>query len=364
VVHDYLNQRGGAERVALEFAELWPQAPIYTALYRPDSTFPEFAERDVRTSWVDKVPVDRKFRALFPLFPAAFRSLGVLDQELVVTSSSGWAHGVRTAPGTLHVVYCHTPARWLYRRGDYLGVSSRQQRAAGPLMNAMERWDKKAARRATTYVANSVNTQRRIEDVYGIHAEVVYPPVSTERFRPLPRGERLLVVSRLIDYKRVDAVIRAANKGGLPLDVVGVGPSLEDLRAMAGPTVTLHGRLPDEDINELMENCRAVVLPGEEDFGIVPVEAQAAGKPVVALAAGGALETVVDGYTGTFFRDHAEERVLDAIRRADTLETSPEEIAQYAQRFSRAEFRRRMHEVIAEAQLATNGKAIDVPVSR
>jgi glycosyltransferase involved in cell wall biosynthesis len=348
VVHDYLNQRGGAERVALELARMWPDAPIYTSLYRAGSTFPEFAERDVRTSWIDRLPVDRGFRSLFPLYPNAFADLGPVDADLVVTSSSGWAHGIRTRPDATHVVYCHTPARWLYGT-DYLGASSRQQAVARPLLGAMRRWDKAAAHRATLYVANSRNVQQRIRTTYGLDAEVVYPPVDLERFRPRERGDRLLVVSRLLDYKRVDAVIRAANQAKLPLDIVGSGPSFDELRALAGPTVVFHRRLEDSAVTALMENCRALVLPGEEDFGITPVEAQAAGKPVVALGAGGALETVEAGVTGTFFHDHAPESILAALAAADAIETPPEEIARRASRFAREAFVARMRSVVERA---------------
>jgi glycosyltransferase involved in cell wall biosynthesis len=345
VVHDYLNQRGGAERVALELARMWPVAPIYTSLYRPGSTFPEFAERDVRTSWIDKLPVDRGFRSLFPLYPNAFNDLGPIDADLVVTSSSGWAHGIKVRPDATHVVYCHTPARWLYGH-DHLGATSRQQAIARPLLGAMRRWDSNAARRASLYVANSRNVQGRIRTTYGIDADVVYPPVDLERFTPRERGTRLLVVSRLLDYKRVDAVIRAANQANLPLDIVGSGPSFDELRVLAGPTVVFHRRLEDSAVTALMENCRALVLPGEEDFGITPVEAQAAGKPVVALAAGGALETVEEGVTGAFFHDHSEASILAALAAADALETSPHEIARRAARFSREAFVARMRNVI------------------
>jgi glycosyltransferase involved in cell wall biosynthesis len=350
VVHDYLNQRGGAERVALELADLWPGAPVYTSLYRRESTFPEFAGHDVRTSWLDRLPADGQFRSLFPLYPSAFRGFGTLEHDVVVSSSSGWAHGVRTAPGTVHVVYCHTPARWLYTPGSYLGASSRQQQLARPLLRAMRAWDQHAASRATTYVANSENVRRRIRAVYGRDAEVVYPPVDTERFTPGPRGERLLVVCRLLPYKRVDAVIRAANRAGLALDVVGSGPAYGQLADLAGPTVTFHRRLDDAEVTELVEGCRALVLPGAEDFGIVPVEAQAAGKPVVAFAEGGALETVQDGLTWTFFADHDEDSILAAIRAADELETTPDEIAAAAQRFSRERFREAMEQVIDAAR--------------
>ena len=342
IAHDYLNQRGGAERVALELARMWPGAPIYTTLYRPESTFPEFAEYEIHTSWVDRLPVDRQFRNLFFLYPSAIRSLGELDADLLVTSSSGWAHAVRTTGRTKHLVYCHTPARWLYRADKHLGRSSWQRRLAQPASGLLRRWDAAAAARADVYVANSENTRERIRAVYGIDAEVVYPPVDTRRFTPTERGDRFLVVSRLLDYKRVDAVVLAATAAGLPLDVVGVGPSLEQLQAAAGPTVTFHGRLPDGEVTRLMHECRAVVLPGEEDFGIVPVEAQAAGKPVVAYAAGGALETVTEGLTGTFFTSHDPGEVAAAMRRADDITTSPTDIAAEVDRFSKEAFAAQM----------------------
>jgi glycosyltransferase involved in cell wall biosynthesis len=346
IVHDYLNQRGGAERVVLELAAIWPDAPIYTSLYRAESTFPEFRARELRTSPLDRLPVDGGFRNCFPLFPAAFGSFGRLDHDVVISSSSGWAHSTRTASGAFHVVYCHTPARWLY--GDeYLGAS-RRQRALRPVMGGLRQWDRTAARRADLYIANSHEVRRRIERHYGFAAPVVYPPVDVERFTPRPRGERLLVVSRLLPYKRVEVIVEAATRVGLGLDVVGDGPALEPLRHRAGPTVAFHGRLPDDDVTGLVEGCRALVLPGREDFGITPVEAHAAGKPVIAYAAGGALETVEDGRTGTFFARHDPSEVLDAIERCDAIGSSPEAIAAEARRFSRAAFRARLVGLLEE----------------
>jgi glycosyltransferase involved in cell wall biosynthesis len=336
LVHDYLNQRGGAERVVLEMAQMWPQAPIYTSLYRPESTFPEFRELDVHTSPLDRLPVDRGFRNLFPLYPLAFRSFGTLPARLVVSSSSGWAHAVKTHPDALHVVYCHTPARWLYG-GDYLGASNRQT-ALKPFLPTLRAWDRSAARHPDLYIANSKSIRERIGRIYGREALIVYPPVDVDRFRPTPRGERLLVVSRLLPYKRVDIVVEAATKAGIGLDVVGAGPALDDLRRVAGPSVAFHERLDDESITELMEDCRALCLPGVEDFGITPVEAQAAGKPVVAFGAGGALETVEEGVTGAFFHCYDVTDVLAAIERCDQIETTPEVIAERTHRFSRQAF--------------------------
>ncbi len=340
IIHDYLNQRGGAERVVLELAAIWPDAPIYTSLYRPQSTFPELHRHDVRTSPLDHLPVDGGFRNLFPLYPAAFRALGTLSPDLAISSSSGWAHGVRTAPATFHAVYCHTPARWLYAT-EHLGASLRK-RAVRPVLGVLRRWDLQAARRADLYIANSHETRRRIALRYRRDAPVVYPPVDVDRFRPSERGERLLVVSRLLPYKRVDIVVDAATRAGIGLDVVGVGPAMEHLRRRAGPTVTFHGRLEDAAVTQLMEGCRALCLPAKEDFGITPVEANAAGKPVVALAAGGALESLEDGVNGCLFVHQDADELLRAVHRCDRIDTSPHAIALLACRFSSATFRERL----------------------
>ena len=346
IVHDYLNQRGGAERVVLEMASMFKGAPIYTSLYRPASTFPEFRSHDVRTSPLIPYGVDRGFRNLFPLYPAAFHTLGVLEHDTVISSSSGWAHSARPMDGAFHAVYCHTPARWLYGY-EYLG-SSRRLAALRPVLGGLRQWDRRAAQRADLYVANSQEVRRRIHSQYGIDAPVVYPPVDVDRFAPRERGERLLIVSRLLPYKRVDVVVRAAARAGLGLDVVGTGPSLKELRRWAGPSIEFHGRLSDADVTRLMESCRALCLPGHEDFGITAVEAQAAGKPVVAFAAGGALETIEEGTTGTFFRRREPEDVLAAIWRADAIETPPAAIALAARRFSRAAFRTALAGILTE----------------
>ena len=205
----------------------------------------------------------------------------------------------------------------------------------------MRRWDIGAARRVDLYVANSQNVRRRIRAAYGIEADVVYPPVDVDRFQAKPRGDRLLVVSRLLPYKRIDVAIEAANRLGIPLDVVGVGPSLQQLREIAGPTVAFRGSLDDPTVTGLMEACRALVLPGEEDFGITPVEANAAGKPVIAYAAGGALETLEEGISASFFREQSSESLIEAIRRSEAIDSSPEDLARRARRFSPEAFRER-----------------------
>ena len=346
IVHDYLNQPGGAERVVLAFAQMWPDAPIYTSLYRADSTFPGFGASDVRSSPLDVIPVDRAFRNLFPLYPLAFRTFGALDHDLVISSSSGWAHMVRTAPSSFHVVYCHAPARWLYEPQHLADARTRSLR---PFIGLLRGWDRLAARRAQLYIANSAEVKRRIQRYYGIDAQIVHPPVGVERFRATPRGDRLLVVSRLLAYKRVDAIVDTATRAGIGLDVVGTGPTLEDLRRRAGATVRFHGRLPDRAVVEMIESCRALCLPGKEDFGITPIEANAAGKPVIAYAAGGALETLEEGRTGAFFRRHDHADLLDAIGRADAIDATPEQISAATRRFSRQAFESNLRRVLTEA---------------
>jgi len=343
IAHDYLHQRGGGERVVLELAAIWPDAPIYTLEYEPEGTYPEFGRCDIRTSVLDRVP-GRRFRGLAPIYPLAFRAFGALDYDLVVSSSSGWSHLVATAPSAVHVVYCHTLLRLLYAPDAYLGRPVTGG-VALPALRRLRRADRTAARRADRYVTNAENVRQRVLDAYGIDSDVVHPPVDTERFTPRPRGERLLVVSRLFPYKRVDLVVAAATQAGIPLDVVGEGPTLDELRALAGPTVTFHGRAEDSTITELMESCRAVCLPGIEDFGIVPIEAGAAGKPVVAYARGGVLETQEDGVTASLFEEQSVEALLDAVARADALEATPEQLASAAARFSRRAFRERFEAV-------------------
>lgn len=353
IVHDYLNQPGGAERVVLALAQMWPDAPIYTSLYRADSTFPAFGATDVRSSPLDVLPIDHSFRNLFPFYPAAFRSFGVLDHDLVISSSSGWAHSVRTAPHTFHAVYCHSPARWLYE-DEHLEEDTRT-RSLRPFAGMMRGWDRLAARRAQLYIANSAEVSRRVHRYYGIKAPVVHPPVAIERFASTPRGERLLVVSRLLPYKHVDVIVDTATRAGIGLDVVGDGPALEDLRARAGSTVTFHGRVPDAEVVALMESCRALCVPGKEDFGITPVEANAAGKPVIAFAAGGALETLEEGVTGAFFTRHDPHDVLDAIHRADAIQATHEQISAAARRFSQHAFERNLGRVLENALEARRG---------
>jgi glycosyltransferase involved in cell wall biosynthesis len=256
---------------------------------------------------------------------------------------------VRTVPGAFHAVYCHTPARWLYR-DDYLSAGrgrSWREALASPAFGPLRHIDRSAAHRADLYIGNSRAVVDRIKTVYGIDAVLVPPPVDTARFTPTPRGERLLAISRLLPYKNVDVLVQAATKLSVGLDVVGDGPELRRLQALAGPSVTFHGPLSDPAVVDLMQSARAVCIAAEEDFGLVAVEAQAAGKPVIAYGRGGALETVEDGVTGILFDRLTIDAVVVAIDAVDAISLGPEEIANRADRFSVAAFRRRLTEVVS-----------------
>jgi glycosyltransferase involved in cell wall biosynthesis len=360
IVHDYLNQLGGAERILLHIAGIWEGAPLYTSLYRPDSVFSEFRDLTIRTTFVDRFPVDEGFRALAPILPLAFRSLGVLDDDVVVSSSSGWAHGVRTAPHTTHVVYCYSPARWLYSGDEYFDNRSRKM-AIAALTAMLRRWDHRAAQRADAYIAIAENVRTRIKAAYGLDADVVYPPVEVDRFTPRPPGDRLLVIARLLPYKRVDLVIAAAKRLGIGLDVVGAGPLSEQLRALGGPSVTFHGSVSDAELVELVEGCKAVCMPGREDFGLVALEGNAAGKPAIVFGAGGALETIEDGVNGLVFSQPTVEAVVDAIRRLESFDTSPEVLATCAERYSPARFKRSLVAAVRSAVERNPRRRIDFP---
>ena len=361
IVHDYLNQRGGAEKVVLELSNMWPEAPIYTSLYRPDSTFEAFRGRDVRTSFLDRAPVNRGFRNLFPLYPAAFWSFGEIDADVVVASSSGWAHLARTVRGALHVVYCHTPARWLYR-DEHLGAD-RRAALLRPVGELFRRIDRRAARRADLYIANSEGVRRRISEAYGRDATVVWPPVEVERFTPARRGDRLLVISRLLAYKRVGLVVAAARELGLGLDVVGDGPLVDELRREAGLNTVFHGAASEETVTLLLENCSMVCVAGEEDFGLVAVEAQAAGKPVVAYRRGGSRETVVDGVTGILFEHPTVADLVAAIAACAKMTTPPQEIARSAARFNTGAFRDGIARAIANAARGLRDSVLTTPLA-
>ena len=349
LAHDALDRHSGDERVALELARLWPRAPMYTSVYRPEQTYEGFERVDLVTSFVNKMRLGGRLDQLSPLVPAAFRSFDRVDADVLVSSARPWSRVMRTTPDTLHISYVHTPARALWNKQPATGpgVKGRFRNAA---LNKLREIDRNAVGEPDLYVVNSEHTQRSLRRIHGIESVVVPPPVDIDRFTASARGERLLVVSPLEADRGIDAVIVASNVLGIGLDIVGTGPLRDELRDIAGSHVRFHGEIDDDELTGLMQSCRAYVLAGLADFGSTPVEAHAAGKPVIAFRGGGALDTVEEGFSGIFVDRWDHHSLTDAIRAVDELAVDPLLISTRARRFSPPAFRVSLLTVIARAQ--------------
>jgi glycosyltransferase involved in cell wall biosynthesis len=342
LVHDFLLDLRGAERVFLEMCEIWPDAPVYTAVYDEEGTEGRFAHRDVRTTFLQRLRPDaRTFRALLPFYPAAIESLDLSEFDVVVTSSSAWAHAVICDEGTAHVCYCHNPFRYAWNDRDRTLAERRNPAVRAGLRALFRRWrqwDWIAAQRVDSYLANSRTTQARIRAYFGRESRVVYPPVEVGRFKPGEAGRHYMVLSELMPHKRIDIAVEAFNRLRLPLVVAGDGPDARRLRRLAGPTVQFVGRISDAEVAHLLESCRALVVTAVEEFGIAAVEAQAAGRPVISVGAGGALETVIDGATGCFWNGGPDE-LAEAVAGFDDEAVDPAACVDSARRFDVSEFR-------------------------
>ncbi|HXF82745.1 MAG TPA: glycosyltransferase [bacterium] len=352
-VHDWLVTLGGADRVLLVLHELLPQAPVYTALYDERRMPAAFRQLDVRPSWLQRIPsAVARHRWLVPLMAASAEGVDLRGYDLVISSSHAWAKGVRVPRGTRHICYCYTPMRYAWDLQEaYLGhlhlPARLVMRAA---LGWMRRWDAAAAGGVHHFIAISHFVASRIRRHYRREAAVIHPPVDTAFFTPGPpgaAGEFYLAAGRLVPYKRMDLAVAAFTRLGLPLVVVGGGPELPRLRALAGPTVRFAGEVSDEALREYYRRCRALVFPGVEDFGLVPVEAQACGRPVIAFGAGGALESVQEGVTGLFFRAPTADALAQAVRDLERHRFNPAAIRAHALRFSREAFLAAMRAFIA-----------------
>jgi glycosyltransferase involved in cell wall biosynthesis len=355
LVHDFLLDVRGAERVFLQLCAMWPDADIFTAVYDEEGTEGRFADRSVHTSFLQRVrPTARTFRALLPLYPSAIESLDFSGYDLVISSSSAWAHAIRCPEDTVHVSYCHNPFRYAWNDRDST-LAQRNPITRGVLRAGFRRWrewDWAAAQRTTRYVANARITQARIRAYFGREAEIVHPPVDTWRFSPGPVGDYYAIVSELMAHKQIDVAIDAFNALRRPLVIVGDGPAARALRRRAGPTIRFTGRLSDADVAGTLQGARALVLTAVEEFGIAAVESQAAGRPVIARAGGGALETVVDGVTGCFWSGGPQE-LAAAVLSFDDAEIDPDACVGQAARFDCRTFQEGMR---AEVALALEGE--------
>ena len=352
---DWLNSFGGAERVLAELLAVWPGAPVFTTVHDPAGLPAEFRGWDVRPSFLQRVPGARRHhRAFLPLMPFAFESFDVSAYDVVLATAHACAKGEVAPPATRVVCYCHTPPRYLWDQYHELTRGARGKPLVALAASWLRMWDRLAADRVDLFVANSETVAARIRRYYGREPVIVYPPVDTRRVRPdgLPPDDFLLVVARLVPNKRVDLAVQAATRLGRRLVVVGDGPERRRLERMAGASVQFVGARPDAEVARLYARARAFVFPGLDDFGIAPVEAQAAGRPVVAYGRGGATETVADGVTGLFFAEQTVDAVVDALERLDRQRFDPADCRRSAERFDAAVFRRRMREVVDQVARA------------
>jgi glycosyltransferase involved in cell wall biosynthesis len=353
IVQDYLAQMGGAERVTECLCSLFPEADLYSTFVVPERLSGTLKNTTVRTTWMQLLPrKDRLYRHYFLLYPFAIETLDLSRYDVVISSCSGYAKGVRKKTGAAHICYCHTPMRWVWRYDDYTAreqVGAVSKAVLPAALSALKKWDLRAAKRPDVFIANSTVVAERIRQCYGRGALVVHPPVDTHRFRLASSiGDYYLVLSRLVGYKRIDLAIKACTQLRKRLIIVGDGPDRPRLERIAGPTVHFLGRQPDEVVAHYASECRALIFPGEEDFGIAPLEVNAAGRPVLAFCGGGARDTVIDGETGVFFDQPTVSSLVEAIRKIERQDWNSQLIRRHALLYDRSAFAIKLQSVVAD----------------
>lgn len=355
LVHDWLNQMGGAEDVLDELMRYYPTSPVYTSIYDRERMPTHWQQYDIRTLLLDNMPgIYESHQRYLPFYPLAWGRLDLSEYDVLLSNKSGFCHGVQAHAETLHICYCLAPTRYVWQFEHYAereNLSQSIRWAVERVLPWLQRWDRTAADRVDHFIAISTEIQQRILDYYGRESVIIYPPVDVkERFHISQEpGDYFLSLGRLVPYKRVDLIVEACTRLNLPLKIGGSGRDRERLEALAGETVEFLGFVPDEDLPDLFANCRAFVFPGYEDFGITPVQAQAAGRPVIAFGAGGALDTVVEGETGEFFWEQDVEALMDVLVEFDATAYDPVLIRQHALKFDKAVFRQQMMEYVSSA---------------
>jgi glycosyltransferase involved in cell wall biosynthesis len=348
IIHYWLVGMRGGEKVIEALCEMYPQADIFTHVYVPDAVSNRIRQHRIIPTFINALPrAARMYKTYLPLMPLALEQLDLRGYDLVISSESGPSKGIIPPADAVHVCYCHTPMRYIWNMyhdyRDSAGLLTRWMMP--PLAHYLRAWDVSSAARVDSFVANSTTVAKRIRRFYGAESAVIHPPVDTASFSIVPSselGDYYLMAGELVSYKRPDLAIRAFNEMKLKLVVIGGGEMLDEARRLAGPTVTVMGPQPFDVLRQHYARCRALIFPGEEDFGMVPVEAMASGRPVVAYGKGGATETVVDGVSGTFFAEQSVEAIASAVKRLAELELDPTEIAAHADQFGRAQFFRKM----------------------
>jgi len=355
LVHDYLNQYGGAERVLEALCEIWPEAPIFTLIYDQHRTGSAFEGRKIKTSFLQKIPfVKSHHRPFLMLMPLGIEKFDLSKYDLVISDSASFAKGVIVRPKTRHICYCHTPTRYVWDDSHkYIKEFSYPDfiKNLVPLfLNYLRLWDEAAAARPDLYLANSHFVSRRIKKYYNRPSAVIYPPVKTDSFFISKQlGDYFLLVSRFLPYKKIDLAIEAFNRLGWPLKIIGDGPEAKKLRQLAKPNIEFVGLVSEKELRNYYARCRALIFPQEEDFGIVAVEAMAAGRPVIAYQAGGALEIVKDGETGAFFKEQTPDSLVAALQNVKIEKFSPQLIREHARQFDKEIFKKKIKEFVGES---------------
>jgi glycosyltransferase involved in cell wall biosynthesis len=351
LVHDWLNGMRGGEKVLEIITEIFPESEIFTLLLEEEKISDKLLSHRIHTSFVQTLPFRRtRYRNYLPLFPRAIQRFDLSDFDLVISTSHCVAKGAIPAPGALHVCYCFSPMRYVWRFYDqYFGRNPLKKLFLKPTLRRIRRWDYKSCSRVHRFVAISKNVADRIGEFYGREADVIYPPVNTKFFSPgrnRKRGDYFLIVSALVPYKRIDLAIDAFNELALPLRIIGRGPQLEKLRRTSDQNITFHGWLSDEEVRENYRNCRALVFPGEEDFGLTPIEANACGAPVIAYGRGGVAESVVEGKTGMFFEQQTVDSLISAVKQFEKMDFDPKTCRKHSLQFDTEVFRKKFSEYV------------------
>jgi glycosyltransferase involved in cell wall biosynthesis len=355
LVHDYLNQYGGAEKVLEVFTEIFPDAPIYTLVYDPKLIDKILPGKEIRASFLQRIPFARSHHRLFPpLMPLATERFDLSEYDLVLSDSAAFSKGVITKPETLHICYCHTPIRYAWDDSHKYVREFNIPFWAKPFvplfMNYLRLWDREAAFRVDKFICNSEFVANRIRKYYKSESEVIHPPVDVEKFFPGEKIEKyFLMVGRLLVYKRFDLAIEAFNELGLPLKIIGTGPEMKKLKKRANWNIEFLGDVDNDKLREYYQNCQALIFPQEEDFGIVAVEAMACGRPVIAYRGGGALESIKEGETGIFFNEQKTDSLVAAVKKFSSKEFNSHGIHNHAKKFDKKIFSEKIKKFVEKA---------------
>ncbi|NLG96688.1 MAG: glycosyltransferase family 4 protein [Chloroflexi bacterium] len=352
ILHDALVVTAGSEKVALHLSNVFPDAPLYTSAYLPENTFPEFKGRRIITlPFASLAKSERQFKGLFPLWYIGFSRLDLSAYDLVISSANYLAKFINPPPHTRHICYLHNPFRFLWKRNAYSDLSlpygKLALRAIDLLLPFLRKVDVSKTRKIDHIVANSRNISNQIKRIYGMESDVIYPPVPVRQFLTASdTGDYYLYAGRLISHKRVDIAIKAFNQLNRRLIIAGDGLERPALEKLAGSTITFTGRVSDQQLKQLYARCKALIFPSDEDFGLIPVEVQASGRPVIAYQAGGALETVVESETGLFFPEQTAESLCEAVLKFERMKFNPERIRENALRFDESVFEEKIRQLV------------------